>query len=394
LPSSLRVLILHSKYRSGPVSGENRVVEDEFALLQRAGHVVHLWDPVPDVSGWKDLARTAVETIWSREAARRVRHLVEMYRPQVIHCHNLFPVLSPIVLRVARETDCALIMTLHNYRMLCLPGTFVRDGRACEDCLGRIPWPGVVHRCYQESSAASAILATSLSLHRSLGTFDRPAFYLAVSEFIRRKHIQAGWPPGRIRVKHNFAWPSRRRQGPGDYFVHLGRLTSEKGVQTLLRAWTGLSARLVIVGDGPQADQVRSEAPSGVEFRGTIPPSEVPDLLVRARALLVPSNWYEGQPRGILEAYAAGVPVIASRFGGLPEVVEDGATGLLAEPGIPQAWRDAVSRLQNDEDSLRLGEGAWHRWREYFTPQRGLAALESNYREAMTMAGSPGPSVS
>ena len=174
-------------------------------------------------------------------------------------------------------------------------------------------------------------------MHRTLGSFDRPTLYVAVSEFVKRKYVEAGWSADRISVKSNFAWPSRRREGPGEYFLYLGRLSPEKGVSTLLEAFEELpAAPLLVVGDGPQADQLHTITSSpSVTFRGAVSPSEVDSLLRRARALLVPSVCYEGQPRAILEAYAAGVPVVASDIGGLPESVVDGVTGLLVPPGRP-----------------------------------------------------------
>ena len=188
----------------------------------------------------------------------------------------------------------------------------------------------------------------------------------------------------RIGVRSNFAWPTERREGAGEYFLYLGRLSSEKGIPTILEAFAELSAPLLIVGDGPEAARLRAFGrSSSVEFRGAVPASEVGPLLRGARALLVPSVCYEGQPRGILEAYAAGVPVIASDLGGLPEVVEDGVDGLLVPPAAPLQWRDGVERLLDDAESDRLGEGAWRRWRERFTPQRGLVTLESQYERAL-----------
>jgi len=274
-------------------------------------------------------------------------------------------------------------MTLHNFRLMCLPATLLRKGKVCEDCLGRLPWRGVVHRCYRGSAAASASLACSIGVHRALGTFERVDLYLAVSEFVRAKHIEMGVPPERVVTKSNFAWSTRRREGPGDYFVFAGRLSSEKGVWTLLAAWHDLTLPLVIVGDGPDTDALQASAPKSVLFRGMLPPDQIPELLSRARALIVPSLWYEGAPRIVLEAFAAGVPVIASSIGALPELVENGASGLLFPPNDSAALGAAVTRLADDGESERLGEGAWRLWRERFTPDHGLKGLEASYRHAL-----------
>jgi glycosyltransferase involved in cell wall biosynthesis len=380
----MRVLIVHSRYRSG-VSGENRVVDDEARLLLDGGHDVQLWDPSPAVGGLA-LVRTAAGAVWSRSASTEIRRLVQATGAEVVHCHNLFPVLSPAVLRAAASEGAAVVVTLHNYRMLCLPADFRREGLPCEDCLGHVPWRGVVHRCYRGSALGSGALATSLALHRTLGTFDAPRMFLAVSRFVRQKHIDAGWAPERITVKPNFSWPAPRRDRLGDYFVYLGRLSQEKGIAELVTAWRGIPAKLLVVGTGPQESEMRSVAPPQVEFRGLVAATEVPSILAGARALMVPSMCYEGQPRSVLEAYAAGRPVVAHRIGGLPEVVIDGETGLLVDPADERAWSDAVLRLLDDGEAERLGEGAYRCWKDHYSPKRGLQLLEVAYREALAKA--------
>ena len=257
----VRILILHSRYLSGASSGENRVVDDEARLLTDGGHRVDVWDPAPNSARGLHRMGMAGRAIWSTDATARVHGLIRRSKAEVVHCHNLFPLLSPAVLRAASGEGAAVVMTLHNYRLLCLPATFIRDGRVCEDCLGRAPWPGVVHACYRGSTLGSAALATSLSLHNAFHTFDRVTKYLAVSGFVRRKYMEAGWPDDRIEVKSNFAWENPKREGPGRYFLYLGRLSPEKGIATLLSAWRRSSARLLVVGDGPTAKRSKQTLP-------------------------------------------------------------------------------------------------------------------------------------
>lgn len=378
----MRVLVLHSPYLSGAVSGENRVVVDEVRLLTEARHEVRIFLPERRPDRGAGRLREGVSAIWSVNAVQEVRRLVHGYKPDVVHVHNLFPALSPAVLRVVRGAGAALAMTLHNYRLLCLPATLLRDGQVCEDCLGRLPWRGVVHDCYRASLAGSAALGTSIGVHRALGTFDRVDLYLAVSDFVRTKHVEAGLPAERIVVKPNFAWPSQRREGPGEYFLFAGRLSSEKGVRILAEAWQDLELPLVVVGDGPEATQLRGVVTPFVEYRGAVRPDQIPGVLSRARALIVPSLWYEGAPRSILEAYAAGVPVIASSIGALKESVQHGVTGLLVPPGDPAALAVAARQVSCDADSRRLGEGAWRVWAERYTPAHALTGLEEAYRRA------------
>jgi len=378
----VKILVVHSRYRSGPVSGENAVVADEARLLREAGHEVHVFEA--SVNGAFDTLRPGPRPIWDPGRAAAVRRLIRRYRPDVVHVHNLFPALSPAVIRAAAAEGVPVVMTLHNFRLMCLPATFLRDGRICEDCAGRLPWPGVVHGCYRGSRSQSAVLATSFVLHRWLGTFERVRQFIAVSGFVRDKHVAAGFDPSRIVVKPNFARPGPRREGPGRYFLFLGRLSPEKGVATLLRAWREDLGRLVVVGDGPETPRLRRLAPAGVEFVGTVPPEDARRFVADARAILVPSIWYEAFPRVVVEAYAAGVPVVASRIGALPEVVEDGVTGLLAEPGDPASWAAAVERLCHDRLSERLGEGAYRAWATRYTPEANLRRLEQIYAEVCT----------
>jgi glycosyltransferase involved in cell wall biosynthesis len=380
----VHVLIVHSRYLSGPASGENSVVEDEARLLADGGHRVEVWQPRPGRVTGLGLARTGIDAIWSREAVTRVRGMLREGRPQIVHFHNLFPTISPAVLRLAAEEGAVPVMTLHNYRLMCLPGTFLRDGRICEDCIGRRPWPGIVHRCYRNSLPGSAALALSLSVHGAIRSFDRVALYLPVSEFVRGKYVEAGFPSERFRVKPNFAWPTARRDAAGDHFLFVGRLSPEKGIQTLIEAWRDIPAKLIIVGDGPDAERLRGAAPPNVEFTGAVARERVADFLRGSRALLLPSLWYEAQPRVIPEAYSAGVPVVASRIGGLPDLVAEGRSGFLVSPRDPAAWADIVGRLLDDAVSKRLGEGAYDAWKERYSPERGLENLVNSYRDALS----------
>jgi glycosyltransferase involved in cell wall biosynthesis len=327
--------------------------------------------------------RTGLRSVWSREAAHEVERVVRRERIEVVHCHNLFPTFSPSVLDAARRAGAAVVITLHNYRLLCLPATFWRDGRTCEECLGRVPWRGVRYRCYRGSLPGSAALAGSVTVGRLRGTFRNATFLVAVSRFVMEKYLQAGFPAERIVVKPNFVAPTPVRRGPGEYFLYLGRLAPEKDVRLLIEAWRPEFGPLVIAGDGPDEAALRAHpAAAGVEFLGAVPPAEVPPVLSRARALLFPSRSFEGMPRAVLEAYAAGVPVVASAVGALPEVVPDGESGLLVGTRS-EDWAAAVARLGDDATAVELGRRAWERWRDRYSPEQGLSGLVELYERAV-----------
>jgi len=386
----MRVLILHSQYASGALSGENRVVADEVEMLRRGGHDVEVLDPSADQFSAPALAARSLASIG---IARAVRDRVRADGIEVVHCHNLYPSLGARVLRSASEAGAGVVLTLHNYRLMCLAATFYRDGHVCEDCLGRSTLPGVLHACYRSSRTQSAVLTASLSFGKVGGWVSSVHRFLAVSEFVRMKHMEAGLPGERIIVKRSAVSASIRRERAGTYFLVLSRLSAEKGVAELVRTWTADFGKLRIVGDGPERATIEGLAHSrDVHLERPVAPDEIPTLMADARAVIVPSVCYESQSRVVVEAYAAGVPVIASRIGGLPEIVTDGETGVTVEPGDGQGWAAATKLLSDDDVSIRYGLAAYARWRADFSPERGLAMLESAYAEALeekARSGSP-----
>lgn len=381
---TMRVLVLHSQYATGASSGENRVVEDEVQLLRSAGHQVELMSPTPRTDSALQRAGAAGGAVWNRRARQAVAARIRELQPDVLHAHNLFPALSPAVLRL----DVPTVVTLHNYRLLCLPADFLRDGRICEDCLGRSPWRGVVHRCYRGSAGGSAAVAASLALHRAAGSFAGVDRYLAVSEFVRDKHIEAGWDPARITVKPNFASAMPRRDGAGAYFLYLGRLSPEKGLDRLLPLWDGVPARLLVVGDGEERARLEACARGDVEFLGEVPPGRVPELLAGARALVLPSICYEGAPRTVVEAFAAGVPAIANARGNLPRMIPHDA-GILVDPAEPEGWVRAAEALLDDDASVSLGDGAHRQWQNRYSPDIAERALREAYTDAIVARHGP-----
>lgn len=377
----MKVLIAHSWYSTGPASGENRVVQDEAQLLRQAGHDVKVWTPAPtdgDLRGL-GLAKTGARAVWSRRATASLEEMMSPDPPDIVHFHNLFPELSPRALEVAARHS-AVVMTLHNYRLMCLSADFFRDGKTCELCLGKSPLQGVRYRCYRGSSLGSAAIAASLMLHRQMRTFEYVDRFLPVSDFVKSKYVAGGWDPNALSVKPNFSWPSTRRQSPHGDLLFLGRLSQEKGLGPLLARWEETGKRLRVVGDGPAAESWRSLATGDTTFVGQVSPDEAKDHLVSASALVLPSAWYEGAPRSILEAFAAGVPVIGTNIGGIAELITHGTNGLLVDPGSIDGWIAAVGSLDS-ERSVTLGRGAFETWDRDYSPQAGLRNLERIYSE-------------
>jgi glycosyltransferase involved in cell wall biosynthesis len=380
----MKVLIAHSRYLSGGSSGENRVVEDECALLRSGGHDVFQW-----CSAARQRSRlgSAISTTWSRAAYAAIHAHIQRERIDLIHLHNLFPAVSPAAIYAARREQVPVVLTLHNFRLTCLAGTYLREEKICESCKGRSPLPGVFHGCYRGSRLASGAIATSLVLHRRAGTFRHVNRFIAVSNFVREKYIEAGFDPQRVIVKPNFAPATPRRAGPGKHFLYMGRLSPEKGVARLVGRWPlRHDTRLIIAGAGPDSRRIARLCGPNVEVLGEVDPGRLSSLLRHARAVVVPSICYEGAPRAVLESYAAGVPVLASAMGALPEFVEHGRNGLVVEPSGPD-WARAVERLLEDDESVLLGGGAYRTWKDEYAPARALQRLEAIYSSTISRTG-------
>lgn len=353
----MKFLLCHNYYQQP--GGEDQVFADEGWLLESHGHEVVRFTQhnkaIESMRRW-DVARKAV---WNESTRKQLHDLIRRERPAVIHFTNTFPLISPSAYSAAQEAGIPVVQSLHNYRLLCPGATFLRNGRVCEDCLGkRVPWPAVLHGCYRDCRTASGVVAGMLSLHRALGTFDRRVnTYIATTEFTRRKFLEAGFPPEKVAVKPNFV-AGKPTIGPGDggYAVFVGRLSPEKGITTLLAAWKLLPANvsLRIIGDGPLAAIVRKAAAADgrMEWLGRLSLAETCNIVGRAGMLVVPSVWYEAFGRAIVEAYSKGTPVIASRLGAMQELVDDGRTGLLFEPGDAGDLADQVAKLFRNPERL------------------------------------------
>jgi glycosyltransferase involved in cell wall biosynthesis len=372
---SVRVLVVHNAYQHR--GGEDTVVESEIALLRAHGHAVEIYSRSnDDVGGMSSLA-LARQTLWSERTSYDLAELVRGFQPDLIHAHNTFPLISPSLYWAAARAGVPVVQTLHNFRLMCLNALFMREGKVCEDCMGHLPWRGVARACYRGSRPASAALAGMLALHRGLGTYrNKVARYIALNEFCRGKFIEGGLPAERVVVKPNFVDFAAPEPEPRAGLLFVGRLSVEKGVSTLAEAAALLSdATLRVAGDGPEASLL--DGLVGVTRLGSLPSEVVRQEMSRAAALVVPSIWYENFPRTIVEAFACGLPVIASRIGALAEIVRDGETGLLFEPGNARDLGDKLAwALAHPEQMAAMGRNARAQYEAEFS-------AEVNYRRLM-----------
>ncbi len=361
----------------------------EKALLEARGHEVELFSVNnSDFSGVLRTASVACGTIYSIKSRASVEREVARFIPDVVHVHNFFPQLSPAVLYACRAFRVPVVQTLHNFRLLCPNALLYRKGKPCESCVGRsFAWPGVLHACYRDSHVGTAVVAAMLGVHRLSNTWTGAVHaFIALSEFARSRFIAGGIPESRLFIKPNFVMPDPSvGSRSGGYAIFIGRLSAEKGIETLLSAWAQLPGRkLKIVGDGPMRAAVEKTACRDIEFLGRRPVSEVLELLGAAEFLAFPSQCYENFPRVIVEALAKGVPVLGSDLGSIREVVEDGHTGILFSPGNKDDLaRKAGWLFERCDATQRMSAAARLRFEATYTADHNYQQLMKVYDSAI-----------
>jgi glycosyltransferase involved in cell wall biosynthesis len=391
----MKVLAVHNRYQQP--GGEDQVFLAETALLESYGHRVVRYSTHNDRVAEMNRLALAGNTLWNSSTYRELRALIRQERPHVAHFHNTFPLVSPAGYYAAKAEGVPVVQTLHNYRLLCPNALFFRDGRVCEDCMGKvIPWPGVVHKCYRGSRAASGLVTAMLTTHRVLRTWTEMVdAYVALTEFARRKFVEGGLPAEKMVVKPNFVYPDPGPgEGRGGYALFVGRLSPEKGVGTLLAAWERLDRQvpLKVVGDGPLREQV-VEAPDRhpcVEYLGYRPAEEVHALMKEASMLVFPSEWYETFGRVAAEAFATATPVIAADIGAIAELVEHGHTGLRFRPGDPEDLAAQVGWfLSHPEEHARMRREARAEFEAKYTAERNHQMMMEIYESALEREEAP-----
>ncbi len=357
-------------------------------MLRQAGAAVDLLEVTnAHITSALQRAATAMNVAYSVRSRDLVAAQIAAFRPDLVHVHNFFPVLTPSIYDA--DAHIPFVQTLHNYRLLCANALLFRANKPCEDCVGkRIPWPAVQHACYRDSRAGSAAVALMLSVHRFRNTWNtRVSRFIALTDFARTLFVNnLGIDAARIVVKPNSAPDPGVGDGAGGYALYVGRLSPEKGTLTLIAAAKhGLGIPLKVAGTGPLSASVESAAANGVlEYLGSQTQAQVSRLMQGARVLLLPSLWYEGLPMVIPEAFATGLPVVASDIGALPSLVAHGRNGLLVPPGNSEALAEAVrttALTPGLETSLRTE--ARLTYERSYRPEENVRRLLEIYREAL-----------
>jgi glycosyltransferase involved in cell wall biosynthesis len=388
----LRVLMLHNRYLQR--GGEDVSFETDCRLLREAGDVVDVYEEDNRRIAELGMAQSAARTIWSRESYWRIRRRLRQAKYDCVHVQNFFPLISPAAYYAARAEGVPVVQTLRNYRLMCAKATLFRDGRVCEDCIGKsVPWPAILHACYRDSVSATLAVSAMIVTHRMLRTWRSAVqAYIALTEFGRTKFVEAGLPADRIEVRPNCIHPDPGVGAhDGGFVLFAGRLSEEKGVQLLLEAWRGPARGipLTIIGDGPMSGLVAAAAATSPEIRWLGPRSraETISVMKQATALVFPSQWYETFGLVIAEAYATAMPVVAARLGSAAALVRHGDTGYLYNPNDSSDLASRIRELfSNPELRRAMGAAARRAFEENYSAERSYESLIRIYRTAIERA--------
>ncbi len=393
----MRILIGHNHYKIP--GGEDAVVAAEYCLLKDFGVDVLLYkrsNAQLDSKSIMTKFRNIRQLGWSPETYRDIRTMIKRFKPDVAHFHNIFYVMTPAAYSACHDEGVPVVQSQHNFRLVCSNGLLYRQNKICEDCLNKSLWQGVYHGCYGNSRVLTALIARMLIDHWEKRTWqDTVDMYITASQFGRQKLIAAGIDGQKITVKPNFVYPDPGRAVASQrkrYALYVGRLSTEKGVNVLLGAWRSLSDfPLRVIGNGPLAgslaDYVRRHSMTNVELRGYVDQAEYERNMREAGFLIVPSVCYENFPRIVAEAFAYGVPVLASRLGSLEEIIEDKGNGMLFEAGNPSDLAQKARWLIGHRDELeQMAKRARDTFEQKYSARRNYEELMAVYNRVTQKA--------
>lgn len=388
--SPMRILMVHNLYQQR--GGEDISTEQDVELLQSHGHEVQTYFRNNEEIRQYSLLKKAslfFRPAWSWQAYRQIRRILKTFQPDVVHVQNFFPLISPAVFYACHSLKIPVVFSLRNYRLACANSYFYRDNMVCEDCIRHSALHGMVHKCYHRSLVQTASVAMMQVTHRWLKTWEKKIDVIApVSKFAAGKMLDMGLGSENTLVRKNYLM-----QDPGEGHesrtgaVFVGRLSPEKGTDTLIRAWQQLPhVPLQIIGTGPEEANLQQGMAGNAEviFCGHLPHGEMLKRIKSAQVLVMPSVWYETFGRTIIEAYATATPVIVSRLGAMTELVDEGKTGLLFDPGDADDLVQKVTWAMNHpQETAEMGIQARRVFLEKFSADNAYHRLMEVYQVAV-----------
>ena len=388
----MKILIIHNKYKQ--FGGEDVAVESESSILIKNKHEVEIlyFDNSPIDSHLSRIG-SALGAIYNFSSARKVSKMIRQFRPDIIHIHNLFFIASPSVIYAAHKYKVPVILTLHNYRLICANALLLRNNQICELCTQKkFPVSGIRYKCYRDSAIESALVTGITGIHKLFKTWQNKIHtYITLNEFSRSKllHSSLNISPGRMITKPNFVPdPGEGNVERENFFLFAGRIVKEKGVHVLLKAFANMPEHtIIIIGDGPEKGLLQEgfRTYPNIFFKGQMEKEMVTGYMKRCRAFICPSIWYEGAPLTIIEAFATGTPVIASRLGSMAESITDGFNGLHVTAGDADDLCAKIrSLVQETENNSMLYKNARQTYLEKYHADIHYNAILKIYENAVT----------
>lgn len=377
----MNILIVHNQYTSK--GGEDTVVENEMRLLKNHGHNVDLYTQSnSQINGLFSKIKTAIYSSYSKDIYKyfNTKKISDKY--DIIHVHNFFPLITPSIFYAAKNNGIPIVMTLHNYRLICPSGLLMHKDKIYEKSIKYGPYSTIFDKVYRNSFIGTFFLAKMIHDHKKKGTWNNTIDKLiALTNFGKKKFIESGINESQLVVKPNFVHDSNKNQlKKENYALFVGRISKEKGIMVLLEAWKEIDYKLIIIGDGPLKNEVINTNNKNIIFLGQKNKTEVTELMQKASFLVMPSTWYEGLPMVLIESFCAGLPVIASKIGTLEETVENNVTGLHFKTNNVIDLRLKANKLISDKALLHtLSKNARNQYLNNFSASKNYNILIDIY---------------
>lgn len=397
----MKILLIHNFYRPLFPSGEDVIFKNELELLKRNGEEIIIYNRYNEeisTFSFSERLKLPIYSIWSRKTYKEIFNLIKREKPDIAHFHNIFYLISPAGYYACNDAGIPVVQTLHNYRFFCINGLFLRrEGKICQDCIGKFPWRGVLRRCFRNSFIYSAGVCLIDSFHHAIGTWEcKVDAFISLNKFCKEVFLKCGLPEKKIFVKPNFLVEDAFVNYIPDYshknyIAYLGRLSFEKGVHILIEAWKFIkrdSLKLKIIGYGPMKEELEKQVClseiKNIEFIVPKDRKECFELLKNAMFIVVPSIWLEPFGMVVLEAFACGKPVIGSKYGALPELIQHGKTGLIFDPEHLEDLSEKINWLiEHEEARTEMGENARIEFETRYTAAKNYDILMEIYNQAI-----------
>jgi glycosyltransferase involved in cell wall biosynthesis len=383
----MKILIIHNRYQFW--GGEDVVFESELEILRKNGHIIDtlIFDN-KNIKTFLDKLIVAVGTVYNIKSKKILKNRINAFKPDVIHVHNFYPIASPSIFFIAKKLKVPIVMTLHNYRLICPSTTLFYNNEIYEKNINHFfPYDAIVNRVYRDSIVETTILALTITVHKLIGTWNsKVTYYIALTEFARNKFLNSSLHVSaeKIVVKPNFVADNGYNIAHrGNYFLFIGRLSTEKGISKIIEVASELpDVEFRIIGDGPLKKDVENASKdcNNISYLGFRDKGFILDQLKSARALIFPSLWYEGFPMTILEALSCGTPILASDLGGPKEILTNGYNGYLFDYQNKQDLIEKIIKISSEDDSQRkMCENARNTYEMLYTPEINYEQLIEIY---------------